>query len=59
MKAPPARPDRGTGLVETRAHSQHGKRVCVFRRRVLIPRGTPENLERFEAKFLKEDPSDG
>ena len=49
-----SRPDRGTILVETRAYNQDGKRVCVFRRRVLIPRRTPENLERFEPGFSKE-----
>ena len=50
-----SRPDRGTILVETRAYNQSGKRVCSFRRRVLIPKRTAENLERFEPRFLKED----
>jgi acyl dehydratase len=50
-----SKPDRGTILVETRAYNQHGKRVCIFRRRVLIPRRTPENLERFEPRFSKEE----
>jgi acyl dehydratase len=50
-----SRPDRGTILVETRAYNQHGKRVCVFRRRVLIPTRTPENLERFEPRIPKEE----
>ncbi len=50
-----SKPDRGTILVETRAYNQHGKRVCVFRRRVLIPKRTPENLERFDARFAKDD----
>jgi acyl dehydratase len=54
-----SKPDRGTILVETRAYNQHGKRVCSFRRRVLIPKRTPENLERFEPRFAKEEPSDG
>ena len=54
-----SRPDRGTVLVETRAYNQHGKRVCSFRRRVLIPKGTPENRERFEPRFAKEEPNDG
>ncbi len=50
-----SRPDRGTILVETRAYNQSGQRVCSFRRRVLIPRRTAENLERFEPRFAKED----
>jgi acyl dehydratase len=50
-----SRPDRGTILVETRAYNQHGKRVCSFRRRVLIPTRTPENLERFEPRIPKEE----
>ena len=54
-----SKPDRGTVLVETRAFNQHGQRVCSFRRRVLIPRRTPENLARFEPGFAREEPKDG
>lgn len=46
-----SKPDRGVVQVETRAFNQRGERVCIYRRRVLIPRRTPENLERFEPKF--------
>ena len=49
-----SRPDRGTILVETRAYNQDGRRVCIFRRRVMIPRRTPENLALFEPDFPKE-----
>ena len=55
VKESQSKPDRGTILVETRAYNQHGKRVCVFRRRVLIPKRTPENQERFEPRFPKEE----
>jgi acyl dehydratase len=50
-----SKPDRGVVHVETRAYNQDGKRVCTFRRRVLIPRRTPENRQRFEPRFKKED----
>jgi acyl dehydratase len=55
IKESRTRPDRGTILVETRAYNQHGKRVCSFRRRVLIPKRTAENMERFEPRFAKEE----
>ena len=32
------KPDRGVVYVETRAMNQHGEKVLVFRRRVLVPR---------------------
>ena len=46
-----SKPDRGIVHVETRAFNQHGERVCIYRRKVLVPRRTPANLERFEPKF--------
>jgi acyl dehydratase len=52
-----SKPDRGTILVETRAYNQHGKRVCVFQRRVLVPKRTAENLERFAPRIPKEEPN--
>jgi acyl dehydratase len=45
------RADRGVVKVETRAYNQRGERVCSFRRRVMVPKRTPENLERFEARM--------
>ena len=54
-----SKPDRGTVLVETRAYNQQGKRVCVFQRRVLVPRRTAENEERFEPRIDKEAGADG
>ena len=36
-RASSSKPDRGIVSVETRAHNQHGARVCTFRRRVLVP----------------------
>ncbi len=32
------RPDRGIVEVETRAFNQRGERVCIFRRRVMVPK---------------------
>ncbi|TMC12334.1 MAG: MaoC family dehydratase [Chloroflexi bacterium] len=55
VKESRTRPDRGTILVETRAYNQDGKRVCSFRRHVLIPKRTAENMERFEPRFQKEN----
>jgi acyl dehydratase len=38
-----SKPDRGVVTVETRALNQRGEQVCVFRRRVLVPkRGAAE-----------------
>jgi acyl dehydratase len=34
-----SRDDRGVVLVETRGYTQAGKVVCVFRRKVLVPKG--------------------
>jgi len=48
-----SKPDRGVVQVETRAYNQRGQRVCVFKRRVLIPKRTPENLDRFEPRIPK------
>jgi acyl dehydratase len=47
--------DRGVVKVETRAYNQRGERVCSFRRSVLVPRRTPENLEKFEPRIPKRD----
>jgi acyl dehydratase len=33
-----SKPDRGVVSVETRGHNQDGTLVCVFRRKVLVPR---------------------
>src|SRR5438552_3889741 len=51
-----SKPDRGVVQVETRAYNQRGERVCIFKRRVLVPRRTPENLEKFEPRIPKRDP---
>ena len=48
-----SKPDRGVVKVETRAYNQRGERVCIFTRRVLVPKRTPENLERFEPRIPK------
>src|SRR5919204_1109126 len=50
-----SKPDRGVIQVETRAYNQRGERVCVFIRRVLVPKRTPENLEKFEPRIPKPD----
>ena len=47
--------DRGVVKVETRAYNQRGERVCIFTRRVLVPKRTPENLEKFEPRIPKRD----
>jgi len=33
-----SKPDRGVVYVETRAYNQRGERVCIFRRRVMVPK---------------------
>ncbi|MGA8210873.1 MAG: MaoC family dehydratase [Nocardioidaceae bacterium] len=33
-----SKPDRGVVHVETRGHTQHGTLVCVFRRKVMVPK---------------------
>ena len=33
-----SRPDRGVVSVETRAFNQRGERVCIFRRKVMVPK---------------------
>src|SRR5450759_3399354 len=33
-----SKPDRGIVSVETRAFNQHGERVCIFRRSVMVPK---------------------
>lgn len=50
-----SKPDRGIVEVETRAYNQRGERVCVYRRKVLIPRRTPQNLDCYEPQFPKEE----
>src|ERR671937_217300 len=46
-----SKPDRGVVKVETRAYNQRGERVCIFTRRVLVHKRTPENLEKFEPRI--------
>jgi acyl dehydratase len=46
-----SRDDRGVVTVETCAYNQRGERVLSFRRRVMVPKRTPENLARFEPDF--------
>ena len=41
-----SRPDRGVVTVETRGYKQDGTMVCIFRRRVMVPKqefAGPEN----------------
>ena len=33
-----SKPDRGIVYVETRAYNQRGERVCIFRRKVMVPK---------------------
>ena len=33
-----SKPDRGIVYVETRGHNQRGERVCIYRRRVMVPK---------------------
>jgi acyl dehydratase len=33
-----SKPDRGVVTVETRGYNQDGTMVCVFRRRVMVPK---------------------
>jgi acyl dehydratase len=33
-----SKPDRGVVTVETRAFNQHGERVCIFKRSVMVPK---------------------
>jgi len=55
-----SKPDRGTVRVETRAYNQNGQRVCSFKRRVMVPTRSPENLRRFEPSFTRtEAPASG
>ena len=55
VKESRSKPDRGVVQVETRAYNQRGERVCIYRRKVLIPRRTPANLRQFEPQYRKED----
>jgi acyl dehydratase len=43
-----SKPDRGIVTVETRGYNQRGELVCVFRRKVMVPKKTKENMEKFE-----------
>jgi acyl dehydratase len=43
VKASSSKPDRGVVYVETRGFNQDGVMVCVFRRRVMVPR-KPEDV---------------
>ena len=40
-----SKPDRGVVSVETRAFNQRGERVCIFRRRVLVPKRSVGELQ--------------
>jgi acyl dehydratase len=53
VKESRSKPDRGVVQVETRAYNQRGECVCSFRRRVMVPRRTPENLQRLEPEIPK------
>ena len=44
-RASSSKEDRGVITVETRAFNQRGERVCVFRRRVLVPRRSAGELQ--------------
>jgi acyl dehydratase len=33
-----SKPDRGIVYVETRGHNQRGERVCIYRRKVMVPK---------------------
>jgi acyl dehydratase len=48
-----SRPDRGVVEVETRALNQDGEQVLSFRRKVLVPKRTPENEARSRPRFRK------
>jgi acyl dehydratase len=41
-----SKPDRGVVTVETRGYKQDGTMVCVFRRRVMVPKKEYAGLER-------------
>jgi acyl dehydratase len=51
-----SKPDRGIVYVETRAFNQRGERVCIFRRRVMVPKREqypalqPDDLSRKESE---------
>ena len=39
------KPDRGIVTVETRAFNQRGERVCIFKRRVMVPKREAGELQ--------------
>jgi len=45
MKESQSKPDRGVVTVETRGYKQDGTLVCVFRRRVMVPKRQPAGEE--------------
>jgi acyl dehydratase len=40
-----SKPDRGIVTVETRAFNQRGERVCIFKRRVMVPKRDAGELQ--------------
>jgi acyl dehydratase len=40
-----SKPDRGIVTVETRAFNQRGERVCIFTRRVMVPKRQAGELQ--------------
>jgi acyl dehydratase len=40
-----SKPDRGIVTVETRAFNQRGERVCIFTRRVMVPKRAAGELQ--------------
>ena len=40
-----SKPDRGIVTVETRAFNQRGERVCIFKRRVMVPKRAAGELQ--------------
>jgi len=40
-----SKPDRGIVTVETRAFNQRGERVCIFKRRVMVPKRIAGELQ--------------
>ena len=40
-----SKPDRGIVTVETRAFNQRGERVCIFKRRVMVPKREAGELQ--------------
>ena len=45
MRESSSKPDRGVITVETRAFNQRGERVCIFKRRVMVPKRVAGELQ--------------